>query len=183
MIRLRDVRSDDRGQILKWRNSPEVANSMFTDHQISLAEHELWFTKVRNDTSWRLWIIVCDDEDVGFVYLCDIDHTNSRCYWSFYVARPDARGKGVGSFVEYSVLRFVFDELKLNKLCGEVLASNEAILALHRSFGLKHEGVLREHVVKQGVPRDVVCVAMLRREWESIRPQVEDRLRKRGLIA
>lgn len=182
MIGLRDVRVEDNERILRWRNSPNVAKFMFTDRLISPEEHERWFKKMLGDTDSRYWIIVCDNEDVGLVNVCNIDRTNSRCHWAFYVADPNVRGRGVGSFAGYSILRFVFDELKLNRLCGEVLATNESVLRMHENFGFRQEGILREHVQKQGIPVDVVCVAMLRREWVSVRPEVETRLRNRGLL-
>jgi hypothetical protein len=41
---------------------------------------------------------------------------------------------------------------------------------------------LREHVVENGVPTDIVCLAMLRREWESPGSDIESRLHKTGLL-
>ena len=107
---------------------------------------------------------------------------NQRCYWAFYVADPSARGKGVGSFVEYWILQHVFDELGLNKLCCEVLASNEAVTNMHKSFGFQQEGLYREHIIKGGQALDVVALAMLRQEWELVKPRVCERLREKGLI-
>lgn len=182
MIELRDIRPEDQDMILEWRNRPAVARYMYTDHRITVEEHERWFERIRHDPTCRYWIIVCDGVDVGLVNIYNIDQTNRRCYWAFYVADPDVRGRGVGSFVEYSVLHYVFDEVGLNKLCCEVLASNQAVVDMHRSFGFQQEGLYREHIVKEGQPCDVAALAMLRNEWESLRPTLEERLRRKGLL-
>ena len=182
MIALRDVEPKDRDMIRNWRNMPEVAEFMYTDHQISDEEHRLWFERVQSDQSCRYWIITFDDNDVGVANICEIDTENSRCYWGFYIASPSVRGKGVGAFVEYSILKHVLEVLKLNRLCGEVLSFNTSVLRVHEKFGFKQEGVFREHVVKGGVPHDVVGIALLRREWQELKPGIEGRLRARGLL-
>ena len=182
MIHLRDVQPEDKDKIREWRNLPEVARYMYTDHCITPEEHERWFQRIINDASCRYWIIVCDGIDVGLANIYNLDRRNQRCYWAFYVAAPNVRGKGVGSFVEYSVLHYVFDELGLNKLCCEVLDFNETVVNMHKSFGFQQEGLYREHIIKGGRPFDVVALAMLRKEWESQKPEIEERLRKKGVL-
>ena len=182
MVHLRDVQPEDKEKIREWRNLPEIARYMYTDHYITPEEHERWFQRIMSDPSYRYWIIVCDGVDVGLVNIYNLDQRNQRCYWAFYVADPNVRGKGVGSFVEYSILHYVFDELGLNKLCCEVLAFNEAVTNMHKSFGFQQEGLYREHIIKGGEPFDVVALAMLRKEWESRKPEMEERLRMKGLL-
>lgn len=182
MTSLRDLRPDDEAMLLRWRNLPEVASYMYTDHEITPEEHAAWFARIGNDTSRRYWIIACDGEDVGLVNLYEIDHANSRCFWAFYLASASVRGKGVGSFVEYTVLRHVFDELRLNKLCCEVLGFNEPVIKMHARFGFQQEGLFRQHVFKGGERMDVVRLALLREEWDGIREATEERLRGKGVL-
>lgn len=182
MIALRDVRPEDKDMIRNWRNLPEVRQYMYTDHIITPEEHERWFQGIFGDPTRRYWIIVLDGEDVGLVNLYNIDRRNLRCYWAFYVASPSTRGKGVGSFVEYSVLRYVFDDLLFNKLCCEVLVSNQPVIDMHKNFGFVQEGYYRQHIRKGDTFVDVVALAMLRTEWEAKKPEIETRLRQKGLI-
>ncbi len=181
-VRLRDITVNDEQMVLEWRNRPEVARYMYTDHRITPEEHRCWFQRVLKDQTCRYWIVVCDNEDVGLAGITEIDRQNRRCYWAFYLAAPSVRGKGIGSYVEYSILSYVFDELKLNKLCCEVLASNEAVANMHRSFGFSVEGTFREHIWKSGRPHDIVCLAMLRSQWITLKPGIERRLKDRGLL-
>lgn len=182
MIALRAMAPMDKEMVRQWRNLPEVSRYMYTGHEISAEEHERWFQGVLAAPHCRYWIITCDGEDVGVANITAIDPRHRRCYWAFYLASPSVRGKGVGSFVEYWMLRHVFDDLNLNKLCCEVLSFNEAVINMHKSFGFREEGLFREHVVKEGQAVDVVCLAMLQREWQAAKPGIEERLRAKGLL-
>src|SRR5919204_5154054 len=117
LVSLRDIKPGDMEKTREWRNNPGVAKYMFTDHIITPQEHAAWFERITQDTRFKVWIIVCNSEDVGLANLYDIDVRNKRCYWGSYVADPQLRGRGIGSFVEYLVLRFVFEDLGLRKLC------------------------------------------------------------------
>jgi len=182
MTSLRDVRPEDRDRIREWRNLPNVADYMYTDHVITPEEHAAWFVRVLSDAKYKYWMIVCDGEDVGVANLYAIDQTHRRCYWAIYVASPSVRGKGVGNVVENAVLNYVFGDLKLEKLCCEALAFNTVALEMYRKFGFSQEGLFRKHILKRGEWHDVVCMAILKEEWETQRSQQELKLRAKGIL-
>lgn len=182
MIALRPIQAEDRDRLREWRNREEISRYMYTDHTISVAEHAAWFDRVLVDESTSYWIIAVDGEPTGLLYFYDLSPRDRRCFWGFYLAEEAARGRGVGSFVEYFALRHVFDELGMNKLCCEVLVGNEPVKEMHERFGFTLEGRFREHVVKAGQPTDIYCLAMLAAEWERARPAIEERLRAKGLL-
>ena len=182
MNSLRDLGWNDREMILEWRNQPEVADYMYTDHTILPDEHEKWFHRIMQDPTCRYWVIVCDGQDVGLVNLTNIDLKNRRCYWGFYIASGDTRGKGVGSFVEYSMLNYVFETLGLNKLCCEVFSMNEAVVRMHQGFGFKQEVFFYQHIFKQGKPFDIFCLAILKTEWDLRKDEVRQKLIARGIL-
>jgi UDP-4-amino-4,6-dideoxy-N-acetyl-beta-L-altrosamine N-acetyltransferase len=170
-ISLRDLGPGDRDKIREWRNLPQVADYMYTDHGITMEEHAAWFSRVLQDPSCRYWIVVCDGEDVGLANLYAIDRSHRRCYWAFYLASSSARSKGVALQVECMVLNYVFDDLKLEKLCCEVLSFNRGVIEIHRRFGFVQEGLFRKHIYKRGEFHDVICLALLKEEWARRRPQ------------
>lgn len=176
MIRLRPMAPVDKDKVRTWRNSPEVARYMYTDHAISPEEHERWFSSTLEDRRKRYWIVVHRGEDVGLACLYDIEPTHRRASWAFYLADPGRRGKALGGFVELAVLKYAFEQLGLHKLCCEVLASNRAVLALHERFGFRREGLLGDHVFKGERFHDVVCLGLTRPEWEAKRPGLEELL-------
>lgn len=179
-IRLRDVREDDRATLLAWRNSPEVAAFMYSDHEINQSEHDHWFDVARHDARRRYWIIEVDGDPVGLANLADIDTTHGRCAWAYYLASPKVRGLGVGSFVEFQVIEHVFGDMALNKLWCEVLVSNEAVWRLHELHGFRREALYREHVMKNGRRADVVGLGLLAADWGQRREAMAQRLRDKG---
>ena len=62
-------------------------------------------------------------------------------------------------------MRHAFVDLGLEKLCCEVLASNEGVVKMHERYGFTIDGVLRRHVVKADRRVDVVAMSLLRDEW------------------
>jgi pseudaminic acid biosynthesis N-acetyl transferase len=157
-------------RVREWRNLPEVARYMYTDHEISEAEHASWFGKALDAPDRRYWIIELDSIPVGLANVYDINTSHRRAYWAFYLADPTVRGRGVGSATERFVLRYAFEELALNKLCCEVLGSNEAVVAMHSKFGFVVDGTLRSHIWKQDHFEDVVALSMLAEEWKAQQP-------------
>lgn len=179
---LRDIRPEDKALVLRWRNLPDVARYMYTDHLITAEEHERWFQAILNDHKARYWIITYDRKDVGLANLCGIDIQNRKAQWAFYLGEQTIRGKGVGGAVEYLILRYVFDELQLNRLGCEVLATNSAVIEMHKSFGFIEEAHFRQYVIKNGKAMDVVLLGLLREDWIQQKAEIETRLRRRGMI-
>lgn len=181
-VALRDLTPDDSDRLLAWRNLPEVARWMYSDHEISRPEHDRWFAGLAGDPTRKYWIIELDGEPVGLANLADISPAHRKAAWAYYLASPSVRGKGVGAFVEVFVLDHVFRDLALNKLCCEVLLENEAVWKMHESFGFQREALYHDHIWKGGAPHDVVGLAILAADWAKARPASVERLRARGFV-
>ena len=182
-VELRPLEDGDRDRILAWRNSPDVRAYMYTDHVIDPEEHARWFAGVPGDETRRYWIIEMDGAPVGLANLYDIARRNQRCAWAYYLADPKVRGLGLGSYVEYWVLEYVFEGLKLAKLWCEVLASNEPVWRMHETFGFVVEARFRGHVIKDGARVDVLGLGLLAADWQAKRPAMAARLEARGFEA
>jgi RimJ/RimL family protein N-acetyltransferase len=55
-------------------------------------------------------------------------------------------------------------------LVGDALASNSAVNQALERLGAVREGILREHIIKDGVPRDVYLYGTLARGWQRVKP-------------
>jgi UDP-4-amino-4,6-dideoxy-N-acetyl-beta-L-altrosamine N-acetyltransferase len=166
-IALRPMELQDIIRVREWRNLPEIREYMYSDHVISEHEHARWFGNAINDPARSYWIIELDGNPVGLANLYDISESHRRAYWAFYLASPEVRGKGVGSFAERFVINHAFEVLDLEKLCCEVLATNAAVVKMHQRYGFQVDGTLRQHVVKHGARVDVVTMSLLREDWRS----------------
>lgn len=173
-ILLREITSEDLEMIRTWRNSKEVSDYMYTDEYISEQQQKEWFRNINHAKS-RYWIIEYEGKKLGLASLSEINLTLSSCYWAFYLGDLSVRGAGIGAKVEYNVLQYVFEELKLNKLRCEVFTFNHAVISMHEKFGFRREAYYREHCKKNEKFEDVVGLAILKKEWD----QLKDGLKKR----
>jgi len=179
-IKLREIKKSDIEQIRIWRNSVDVSKYMYTSNVITKTQQEQWFNNTQNDNSAKYWIIEYDSKDLGLVSLTGITQTLSSCYWAFYLGDTSLRGVGIGAKVEYTVLKYVFDELNLNKLRCEVLTFNDNVIKMHEKFGFRREGFYREHCIKDGKKLDAVGLAITKSEWSNLKKGIYERIYKRN---
>ncbi len=168
---LREMTEDDLGVVLEWRNLESVRAYMYTDHIISMEEHRAWYSRAKKDpTSVYL---ICEEQGaaIGVVNFVQIDHTNEKAFWGFYLGQQSGP-RGRGSIMEYLALEYAFGQLGLRKLCGEVLSFNDHVLKLHNKFGFLEEGRFRQHVLKNGKYEDVISIGLLADEWAEKRERL-----------
>jgi len=177
MVELKPLEISHAELVRSWRNNPEISRYMYSDHHISESEHDAWLTSTLADPTSHYWVIRLESEPVGLAGVTTVSSRHSSAEWAFYLASPAVRGKGVGSQVELSVLDFAFEELRLHRLSCAVLSFNEAVIAMHKSFGFVQEGVLRRAIRKSDGWVDVTLLAQLSNEWEENRKRYEDRPR------
>ena len=180
-VTLRPLRAEDGETVLAWRNSEAVAPYMYSEHAITPAEHAAWLARALEGGDRAFWIIELDGAGVGLANLVKIDRENSKCEWAYYLADPATRGRGVGAVVEYLVLSFVFERLGLNRLWCEVFLDNEAVWRTHEGFGFRREALLRDHVRKGGVFKDVVGLGLLAADWPAAKAAAREKLGARGV--
>ncbi|MEX3935926.1 UDP-4-amino-4,6-dideoxy-N-acetyl-beta-L-altrosamine N-acetyltransferase [Paraburkholderia phymatum] len=161
--RLRPLCEADLEQVLMWRNAPEVRAVMYTSREITPAEHAAWFARLQRDPTKRTLIFDADGEPMGVVNFTRIDAASGEAHWGFYV-RPGAP-KGSGTRLGRLALAEAFGPLSLNRLIGEVLASNEASLRFHRKLGSEREHILRAHHRDGDTVQDVHEFSLTRASW------------------
>lgn len=154
----------DLERVLAWRNHEEVRRYMYTQHEISLAEHMRWFERASQDACRHLLVFERDAVPQGFISLHQIA-PGGVADWGFYAA-PDAP-KGTGRQLGQAALRYAFIQASLHKLCGQALAYNERSIKFHLSLGFQQEGILREQHFDGQNYHDVVCFGLIAAEWQA----------------
>ena len=160
---IRRVTESDLPMVLAWRNPIDVRSYMFTQHEIGLEEHRNWFAKASQDSSRCLLIVEEDKQAVGYVQFSKVED-GGIADWGFY-ARPDA-SKGTGRKLGVLALNYAFGPLKLHKVCGQAIASNQASIAFHQRLGFALEGVLRDQQRINGAYYSLHCFGLLSTEWQ-----------------
>jgi len=66
-----------------------------------------------------------------------------------------------------AVLRYGFEELKLNRVSAQVFTDNIGSIRLLEKLGMVKEGRLRQYRQVRGKPEDVDIYSLLRGEWQA----------------
>lgn len=163
---IRALTGDDLPMVLAWRNHPSIRSMMFDSRTIEPEEHRAWFDATSRNPARRLLIVESGEATLGFVQFDGVE-PGGVADWGFY-ARPEAP-RGTGRLLGRVALDHGFDVLHLHKVCGRIIAANEASIGLHRRLGFRQEGTLREQHRIDDVWYSVLCFGLLRREWRNAR--------------
>lgn len=173
---LREIKDSELELMLSWRNQPAVRENMYNTHQISLAEHLSWWGNIKGSELHRYFMYEFQGKPLGIVGFIGIDCSNQNSSWAFYAA-PDAP-KGTGGRMEVLALEYAFNELKLHKLCCEVLAFNTPVIKMHEKFGFKIEGTLRDQYHRDRRFFHIYRLGLLASEWSGLRADIINKIRR-----
>jgi len=162
---IRPMQAEDLEMVLKWRNHLSIRQHMITQHLITADEHQKWFEQTSSDPHRTIMLVEHQGAPFGLVHFTGT-LAHASVDWGFYVA-PDAR-KGFGNRLGKCALAFAFEQLSVQKVCGQVLASNEVSIRFHERLGFSFEGRLREHVLIPPNHQDLLCFGLLKGEWLQI---------------
>jgi UDP-4-amino-4,6-dideoxy-N-acetyl-beta-L-altrosamine N-acetyltransferase len=176
LISLEELDSNQSLQILRIRNDASVRRRMYTDHEISLPEHQKWLNRVNQDESRRDFAVLHKGLPIGVVSAVDINSKHGTASWAYYL-QDSARG-GIGAFIEYCFIEYIFNELKVDKLNCEVIEGNAAVVKLHEKFLFSKEGFRRSNVVKDGVRCGVYLLGLTGEDWLSGKASLFEKYRK-----
>jgi UDP-4-amino-4,6-dideoxy-N-acetyl-beta-L-altrosamine N-acetyltransferase len=146
---------------------------MYTDHLINWDEHQAWVKRATATTSMDYHIFEYENQPIGLVGFYDINYNHQRCSWAFYLGEENTP-KGSGKAMEFFALQYIFDIKKIRKLCCEVFTFNENVIGLHKKFGFSEEALYKGHYIKEGVPQDVVALALFKDSWEEHKQRLKE---------
>jgi hypothetical protein len=168
MITFRRIYDEDLEMIMTWRMMPEITKYMYTDPKLNIDQQRIWLKETVNNLKNYIRIINYNGSDIGLYSITDIEKKRN-CFWAYYISDMSFQGKGIGTIVECNNYDFAFDVLGVHKVSCEVLSFNERVISIHQKFGVKIEGVFKDHILKDGKYLDIVRMAILKNEWSDIR--------------
>ena len=96
---------------------------------------------------------------IGIVCLNHIHFHNRTGEFGITLADDEYRGKGFGKDILLTIINYGFKELNLNRIWCEVYSNNNSI-HLYKKLGFVSEGILREHVYKNGKYLDSIIIIL-----------------------
>lgn len=166
-VSMKLLKENDLDIVMDWRMRPYITHYMNTDPVLTIEGQKKWFAKINNDDSQINWIINYNGIPIGLINVFDIDRVNSRCSWGYYIAEQEYRSLKLAMYLEWNLYDYVFNVLNLHKLCNETFTENKQVVKLHLLCGGKEDGILREHIYKNGIYYDVSVGSILCNEWNA----------------
>ena len=167
-VRLRPHTEADLPHYVEWLNDPEVTE--FTQVEAgggTLEGEREWFARISApDCGTRNWAIEADGRRIGNCAL-HLHESGEMAGFGIIMGDKTQWGKGCGSAALREVLRIGFQEMNLQRIHLTALGGNTRAVRCYGKCGFRHEGVRRRHFLKRGKWQDVVCMGILREEWEA----------------
>ena len=168
---LRAVEQEDCEMLRQLTNDPDYEKMIVGwSFPISKADQEQWFANCKNGLSRLRYTIVTEaDGPVGMIGLRDIDWKNgSASGLGMRIAKKDIRTRGLATDAWMTLMRYAFEELRLNRINGSALAYNAASLRVCQKVGFKVEGTQRQAVYKNGQYHDLIIMGCLKSDYEEL---------------
>lgn len=170
MLKFRRIVEDDLEKLIRWRTTDFITKYLKTEPTLDMESQIKWYNRVKQDPTCQHWVVTLDDFDIGVINLSEIDARHSRCFWGYYIAEPEARGKGISYHMECNLYDYGFFVFGLHKMSAEILAYNEIGMYIgEKKSPSEPEGVFKKHFYKDGQYYDLVRIALLKERWEEIR--------------
>ncbi len=167
-ISLRAFEPDDIKRTHQWVNDNEVTRYTGTVYPVSAADNEAyWPQQLKNPNRATFAVDAEDGVHIGNVELRDIDWVSRFAETVVYIGNPEYRGKGYGNEMLGALFEFAFDRLNLHRLHSRVFGYNKAAMKMAEWCGYKKEGVMRQHLFRDGEFHDVIVYGALKEDYES----------------
>jgi [ribosomal protein S5]-alanine N-acetyltransferase len=164
VVRLRPLRPDDAAAYVgAFADDPDLARNRGLERVPDEAVFLTWI-EVAEDFA-ELAIADQDDALLGSVILHSVDWHNRRGELGYWLV-AGARGRGVTTRALRLALRWMFEDLGLERAEIATTPDNAGSLAVARRLGFAEEGLLRGRDVEEGRRVDIVILGLLRSDLE-----------------
>lgn len=163
-VSLRVVDEEDLAFAQRVVNHPDVRAGVGAFGPKTNEDEREWYENQDEDAP--SFIVFADDEPVGIVGL----HVE-RYPWGYaevgYMIHPDHWGQGYATDAVRCLVRYAFEERRMNKVGADVYEPNEASRRVLEKIGFEREGVRRNHAFVDGEHVGLYEYGLLAEEWRT----------------
>ncbi|HUZ00897.1 MAG TPA: GNAT family protein [Thermomicrobiaceae bacterium] len=168
-IALRRLEARDGDLWVRWFADPELNAILSSGNGVPASAEGMRSVVARlaEGSSSRVdfTVIRLDGTPIGAAHLADIDPWARYAEFGMFIGAGDERGHGIGLEIVRLGVGFAFRELNLHKVWITIDADNRPSLRCFEKAGFHQDGVLRDHVFKDGRYVDRKLLSVLRGEW------------------
>ncbi|KYG62475.1 acetyltransferase [Bdellovibrio bacteriovorus] len=168
---LRPFEISDGPRVMKLAGDPEIAaTTLAVPHPYLEGMAETWISRHQENfekgTGLQFAIVLkSTDELIGCIDFCAMSKAHNKAEIGYWVGRP-FWGQGYCSEACQALIKYGFEELKLNRIVARHMSGNPASGKVMIKSGMKQEGVLRQDICKNSVYYDSVIYGILHSEYQ-----------------
>jgi len=153
--------------MLEWMHDPDVNHVFRFDFASMNEEKALAFIENSFTEENQSFAFTNDaDEYLGTISLKNISATDRNAEYAVVTSKA-AQGTGAAYAATMDILKYAFEELKLERVYLNVLVDNKRANAFYEKCGFQYEGQFKRHLCIRGEFKDLNWYGMTRADWES----------------
>lgn len=164
---LRNIEDADKDFLKELLNDEQISkNVVGWSKPISSTEHNLWFNNLKNDLNFRYMIAdkLIVEKVYGTAIISKIDWKNRSCSIDIKLSR-NAQGNGYGTDAVQLLIKYIFEELNMNRIFVNILEYNIQSQGLFEKIGFIKEGIQRKAIFKNGKYNNLIIYSLLKEEY------------------
>lgn len=168
-VKLREYRKEDIKKVQGYINDPELKGLLQNGipFPYTLEDEYKWFENISATKDTYSFAIESLDEHnyIGGCGINNIDWKNSIAVVGIFIGDKNYWGNGYGTDAMKVLIKFIFEEMNINKIKLNVFSFNERAVKSYEKCGFKVEGVLRQEIFRKGKYYDDIVMGLLREEY------------------
>lgn len=172
LVKLRAYKEEDIELATKFINDEETKKLLCIGIPFPMTkwEEESWVKSKKVNDNFTYDFAIENLDNSKYIGGCSINECNIKnrnCTIGIMIGDKDCWGKGYGTDVLNVLVKFIFEELNMQKVKLSVFGFNHRAKACYTKVGFKEEGILRKEIFRNGKYHDEIIMAIFREEWES----------------
>ena len=168
-VKLRAFKEEDINKACIFINDKEVRSLIATGaiFPISIKE-ERDFIENSKGKNGEYNFAIETLESESFIGVCSVDKVdwiNRNCEIGIMIGDKDYWNKEYGSDAIKTLLKFIFQEMNLNKVKLGVFAFNKRAIKCYEKCGFKTEGVEKNEIFRNGEYHDGILMAIFKEDF------------------
>lgn len=168
-LKLRPFQLSDSKRVQELAGDTKIAKTTLNiPHPYEDGIAEAWISTHKNDLvdgkniSYAI-IEKNTDKLIGAISLMNMNNAHRKAELGYWIGVP-YWNKGYCTEAARTIIELGFKELNLNRIHTVAFASNNGSWRVMEKIGMVYEGIRRQDVIKDGIPRDLKCYGILRKD-------------------
>lgn len=166
-VTLRPVEERDLQLLYSWMQDPELLRSINRTEKTIWSSHIEWYKRMLQDESQIVFSIEEKQGGtlIGQCGLRRIDYKSQKAELWIFIGEHEVRGQGFGCDAVKKLLRYAFEEKRLNRVYLYVVDFNEGAKLFYEKLGFRQEGIFRQDIFIDGGFHDTIHMAILKEQY------------------